>query len=86
MSVLIFETDYDYSILFNGKEYVGHLFAIKLDSHEDLSKIVIAGPWGSLRDENTKCFEAEDALEQIKANPTELFDNRGGNRGVTWVP
>lgn len=78
------ETDYDFSIELNGTIYTNSEFEITINSIEELNAIKVLGPWGT--PSGGKTWEINDALEAIKANPKEFFNNMGGNRGATWYP
>lgn len=85
MSNLYVETDYDFSIKYNGKVYASHSFHIEI-SPSDFDKLEILGPWGTSFDERVKCWEFEQGIKSILKNPTEYFSNLGGNRGVEFYP
>jgi hypothetical protein len=92
--LLNIETDHDFSILHQGTLYAGHEETILLSTLNDdmipiveqLSQIEVLGPFGGPRTENTKCLEFIEAIEAIKQNPNQGFNNQGGNRGVEWTP
>ena len=84
--IMEFETDWDFSIKFRDKIHSSSEFTIRLSSVEELDEMEVMGAFGSPKTEDTKCWELEHALEQIKANPNEDFSNMGGNRGVSWTP
>lgn len=81
---LFVETDFDFSLELNGKIYSDMHISIPIESIEELNAIKITGPFGS--PSGGKTSEIEEALEAIRANPDEIFNNMGGNRGATWVP
>lgn len=79
------ETDWDFSIRFQGVVHSKSEFTIGFNSVEELDEVEILGPFGS-PSESGKCWEFEQAVQQIKLNPNEYFSNLGGNRGVSWTP
>lgn len=89
VGILHVETDDDFSLFAYGSYRGGCEFQIEVVDIDDLDKFKILGPHGTPRkygNGGTKCHEYERGIEAIKANPTEYFDNTGGNRGVTWTP
>lgn len=83
--VLTVVTDFDFALKFKGDIHTEDI-VLRLDSVEELDEIEILGAWGAERTPNTKCWEYEQAVEAIKANPEENYNSMGGNRGVLWSP
>jgi len=54
-------------------------FSLELNSVEELDEIIVID-----RKPHTKCWEFDEGIKAIKANPNEYFSNTGGNRGVEW--
>jgi len=81
---LAVETDDDFSLELNGTLYTDSEFQITINSIEELNAIKVCGPWGT--PSGGKTWEIDAALEAIKANPKDFFNNMGGNRGATWYP
>ena len=79
------ETDDDFTLMFRGRLYRDGE-TLELNDVTELDAVEICGPFGSERDEHTKCYEFEQALRYIKQRPDWAFDNTGGNRGVSWYP
>ena len=84
VGTLTVETDWDFSLIIAGELFCESEFSVEIYSIETLNSIQISGPFGSPT--GGKSWEIEDALEQIKNNPTEFFSNLGGNRGAMWYP
>lgn len=80
---LTFETDYDFSILYNGELYTDYDFSIYIFCLEDFDSIEFRGPWGS---GEGKYSYVKEMLQEIRANPSEPRDFTGGNNGVIWEP
>lgn len=78
------ETDDDFSLELNGVLYTDSEVQLTIDSVEELNAIKVMGPYGS--PSGGKTWEIDAALEAIRANPKEFFNNMGGNRGATWYP
>lgn len=78
------KTDWDFSIELDGVVYAEYDFSIEIDSIEKLERIKLGGAFGSPGPGKT--WEIEEALAAIKANPDEIFNNLGGNRGALWNP
>jgi len=88
---LMVETDWDFSIMLDGKLYSDCEFEIKLDSVKQLDEILVGGPFGSppylpIAQSNCKVWELQEGLNAIRQNPEEIFGNMGGNRGIQWYP
>ncbi len=79
------ETDWDFSLQFQGVVYSDCEFTIGFNSVDELDQVEILGPFGS-PSKSGKCWEFEEAVRKIKLKPNEYFSNLGGNRGVSWTP
>jgi hypothetical protein len=85
IGLLTVQTDDDFSIKYKGELYSSYEFTIRITDIKELDKMIICGPYGSPRSDNTKCWEFESGIQRIKENPNEEFDTTGGNRGVHWI-
>jgi hypothetical protein len=85
MSTLYVETDWDFSLMFNGELYSDMYFEMNIEA-EDLDKIVVMGPFGDPNNNNAKSLEFEEGIAEVKKNPFDYFSNTGGNRGIEWYP
>lgn len=77
------ETDWDFSVEFQGVVHSDDEFTLEFDSVEQLDELKLHGAFGALDCEG-KTWEFLAAIEKIKANPDDSFSNLGGNRGVYW--
>ena len=78
VATLYVEADYDFTLVYPcGKQLCRfHDITIPIYSLEDLKRIkFIKG----------KTTEVNEGLERILANPTQDFDNTGGNRGLHYT-
>jgi hypothetical protein len=81
---LIFETDWDFSILYKGELYTSYDFDIYIESENDFDEIIFLGPYGS-GPASGKFSEVEEMIQKIRENPSENRCFLGGNRGVEWI-
>jgi hypothetical protein len=85
MPIIVVDTDYDFGIVFDGREYCDSSFAIQFDTPEQVSQMELLGPFGS-PGPPSKSWDWELAVEKIQYDPDTGFNDRGGNRGVAYYP
>ena len=82
-AILTVETDWDFSLVFDGELFTDSEIELKINSIDHLKSIQLKGPFGADY-KPEKLWEWDEAMKQILANPLQNFSNTGGNRGVEW--
>lgn len=82
---LYVETDYDFGLIYKGKEYFGCSCNIKIESVDELFQIEVTGPFGTPHVHHGRDQEFLLAIEEIEKNPDKFYNSIGGNRGVRWM-